>query len=143
MRMHQGCTAMHHSVSTGSLQLSSAPLGHVDVCRLEFQRSIHLGATTANTTACWHCHCLLLAAARAAAVVHETFCCTSRVHTGVIVNADQPADKRPKLQGAAFKGTPTRILLLRNMVGPGEVDEDLEEEVSCGAGGVLLYLQVQ
>jgi hypothetical protein len=49
--------------------------------------------------------------------------------TGVIVNADQPADKRPKLQGAAFKGTPTRILLLRNMVGPGEVDEDLEEEV--------------
>lgn len=64
--------------------------------------------------------------------------------TGVIVNADQPADKRPKLQGAAFKGTPTRILLLRNMVGPGEVDEDLEEEVSCGAGGgVLLCLQVQ
>jgi splicing factor 45 len=49
---------------------------------------------------------------------------------GVIVNADQPADKRPRLQGAAFNGPPTRILVLRNMVGPGEVDEDLEEEVS-------------
>lgn len=60
---------------------------------------------------------------------------------GVIVNADLPADKRPRLQGAAFNGPPTRVLVLRNMVGPGEVDEDLEEEVSCGAG-VLLVLQL-
>lgn len=49
--------------------------------------------------------------------------------SGVIVNADLPADKRPRLQGAAFNGPPTRVLVLRNMVGPGEVDEDLEEEV--------------
>ena len=26
-------------------------------------------------------------------------------------------------------GTPTRVVLLRNMVGPGEVDDDLEDEV--------------
>lgn len=50
-------------------------------------------------------------------------------HAGVIINADQPADKKPRLQGAAFNGPPTRVLVLRNMVGPGEVDEDLEEEV--------------
>lgn len=31
--------------------------------------------------------------------------------------------------GAVFNGPPTRILVLRNMVGPGEVDEELEEEV--------------
>lgn len=53
--------------------------------------------------------------------------------TGVIINADQPADKRPRLQGAAFNGPPTRVLVLRNMVGPGEVDEDLEEEVSSSS----------
>ena len=27
-------------------------------------------------------------------------------------------------------GTPTRVVLLRNMVGPGQVDEDLEDEVA-------------
>ena len=32
------------------------------------------------------------------------------------------------LQGATLQGTPSRVILLRNMVGPGEVDEDLEEE---------------
>lgn len=61
-------------------------------------------------------------------------CCAAAVppvSPGVIVNADQPADKRPRLQGAAFNGPPTRVLVLRNMVGPGEVDEDLEEEVRC------------
>lgn len=50
-------------------------------------------------------------------------------HAGVIVNAELPPDKRPRLQGAAFNGPPTQVLVLRNMVGPGEVDEDLEEEV--------------
>jgi splicing factor 45 len=57
----------------------------------------------------------------------------------VIVNADQPADKRPRLQGAAFNGPPTRILVLRNMVGPGEVDEDLEEEVCLGCMGFVRH----
>lgn len=56
-------------------------------------------------------------------------CCCCCIVTGVIVNAELPPDKRPKLQGAAFNGPPTRVLVLRNMVGPGEVDEDLEEEV--------------
>lgn len=27
------------------------------------------------------------------------------------------------------QGTPCRVVLLRNMVGPGEVDDDLEDEV--------------
>eukprot|EP00878_Enallax_costatus_P009125 GHUV01009539.1.p1 GENE.GHUV01009539.1~~GHUV01009539.1.p1 ORF type:complete len:208 (+),score=77.54 GHUV01009539.1:61-624(+) len=49
-------------------------------------------------------------------------------HAGVIVNADLPPDKRQKT-GAVFNGPPTRVLVLRNMVGPGEVDEELEEEV--------------
>lgn len=50
-------------------------------------------------------------------------------HTAVIVNAPGPPEKRAKV-GATFTGTPTKIVVLRNMVGPGEVDDDLEEEVS-------------
>lgn len=34
--------------------------------------------------------------------------------------------------GVAIKGAPTRVVLLRNMVGPGDVDDDLEDEVSQG-----------
>eukprot|EP00892_Ulva_mutabilis_P003856 jgi/Ulvmu1/1842/UM119_0061.1 len=45
--------------------------------------------------------------------------------TGVIVNA-QPIAGRPALP----PGNPSRVLLLRNMVGPGEVDEGLEDEVA-------------
>jgi hypothetical protein len=67
-----------------------------------------------------------------------SWCCMLRP-AGVIVNADLPAEKRPRLQGAAFNGPPTRILVLRNMVGPGEVDEDLEEEV--GSGCKILFVQ--
>lgn len=59
--------------------------------------------------------------------LHVAWCVL--VVAGVIVNAELPPDKRPRLQGAAFNGPPTQILVLRNMVGPGEVDEDLEEEV--------------
>ena len=33
------------------------------------------------------------------------------------------------LQGAFISGSPTKVVLLRNMVGPGSVDEDLEDEV--------------
>jgi splicing factor 45 len=49
-------------------------------------------------------------------------------NAGVIVNAEQPGDKRAR-PGSQFVGVPCRVVVLRNMVGPGEVDEDLEEEV--------------
>ena len=55
-------------------------------------------------------------------------------HAAVIVQASEPESKRAKVQGATFTGVPTRVIALRNMVGPGEVDEDLEEEVRDGGG---------
>ncbi|XP_039115275.1 DNA-damage-repair/toleration protein DRT111, chloroplastic [Dioscorea cayenensis subsp. rotundata] len=48
---------------------------------------------------------------------------------GVIVNASESkSDKKPK--SVNLNGPPTRVLLLRNMVGPGEVDDELEDEVA-------------
>lgn len=48
---------------------------------------------------------------------------------GVIVNAAEPkSEKKPK--SVNLNGPPTRVLLLRNMVGPGEVDDELEDEVA-------------
>ena len=44
------------------------------------------------------------------------------------------------VQGGVIMGTPTRVVLLRNMVGPGQVDEDLEDEV---ANECSKYGQVQ
>ena len=44
------------------------------------------------------------------------------------------------VQGGVILGTPTRVVLLRNMVGPGEVDPDLEDEV---ANECSKYGQVQ
>eukprot|EP00249_Psilotum_nudum_P014741 c24978_g1_i1 orf=109-1479(+) len=46
---------------------------------------------------------------------------------GVIVNAS--AEKKTKT-GVSISGPPTRVLLLKNMVGPGEVDDELEDEVA-------------
>lgn len=44
------------------------------------------------------------------------------------------------VQTGVISGRPTRVVLLRNMVGPGEVDPDLEDEV---ANECSKYGQVQ
>lgn len=57
---------------------------------------------------------------------------------GVIVNASESkAEKKPK--NVNINGPPTRVLLLRNMVGPGEVDDELEDEVAseCAKYGTV------
>lgn len=57
---------------------------------------------------------------------------------GVIVNASESkAEKKPK--SVNFNSPPTRVMLLRNMVGPGEVDDELEEEVAseCAKYGTV------
>jgi hypothetical protein len=43
-------------------------------------------------------------------------------------NPQGPPEKRPRT-GSSLVGPPSRAIVLRNMVGPGQVDEDLEEEV--------------
>uniref|UniRef100_A0A1D1YQ92 DNA-damage-repair/toleration protein DRT111, chloroplastic n=1 Tax=Anthurium amnicola TaxID=1678845 RepID=A0A1D1YQ92_9ARAE len=48
---------------------------------------------------------------------------------GVIVNASETKGEK-KLKSVNLNGPPTRVLLLRNMVGPGEVDDELEDEVA-------------
>ncbi|KAI5079955.1 hypothetical protein GOP47_0005434 [Adiantum capillus-veneris] len=55
---------------------------------------------------------------------------------GVIVNAS--AEKKAKT-GVSISGPPTRVVLLRNMVGPGEVDDELEDEVAseCAKYGTV------
>lgn len=55
---------------------------------------------------------------------------------GVIVNAS--AEKKVKT-GVSISGPPTRVVLLRNMVGPGEVDDELEDEVAseCSKYGTV------
>ncbi|KAG9147615.1 hypothetical protein Leryth_007391 [Lithospermum erythrorhizon] len=47
---------------------------------------------------------------------------------GNIVN--ESAEKEKKVKGVQFNMAPTRVVLLRNMVGPGEVDDELEGEVA-------------
>eukprot|EP00798_Chlamydomonas_sp_ICE-L_P030085 gene30085-35046_t len=54
--------------------------------------------------------------------------------SGLIVSAEanhtseSPAEKKQRT-GAAIQGKPSRVICLRNMVVPGEVDEELEDEV--------------
>ncbi|CAF2044660.1 hypothetical protein BRARA_I02809 [Brassica rapa] len=54
---------------------------------------------------------------------------------GVIVNASE----NKVVKSVNISGEPTRVLLLTNMVGPGEVDDELEEEVGseCGKYGTV------
>ncbi|KAL1205067.1 DNA-damage-repair/toleration protein [Cardamine amara subsp. amara] len=59
---------------------------------------------------------------------------------GVIVNASENKSLvEKKVKSVNINGEPTRVLLLRNMVGPGEVDDELEDEVGseCGKYGVV------
>ncbi|KAI3682949.1 hypothetical protein L1987_83346 [Smallanthus sonchifolius] len=59
---------------------------------------------------------------------------------GVIVNASEPKQQpEKKARGVSINGQPTRVVLLRNMVGPGEVDDDLETEVAeeCSKYGTV------
>ncbi|CAH1429878.1 unnamed protein product [Lactuca virosa] len=59
---------------------------------------------------------------------------------GVIVNASEPKQQpEKKAKGVSINGVPTRVVLLRNMVGPGEVDDDLETEVAeeCAKYGTV------
>ncbi|GKV39969.1 hypothetical protein SLEP1_g47656 [Rubroshorea leprosula] len=57
---------------------------------------------------------------------------------GVIVNASETKPEK-KVKSVNFNGPPTRVLLLRNMVGPGEVDDELEDEVGseCAKYGTV------
>lgn len=50
---------------------------------------------------------------------------------GIITHAD--ADQKPK--GTVIQGKPSKVVLLRNMVGPGQVDDTLEEEVGLECTG--------
>uniref|UniRef100_A0ACD5TRV1 Uncharacterized protein n=1 Tax=Avena sativa TaxID=4498 RepID=A0ACD5TRV1_AVESA len=59
---------------------------------------------------------------------------------GVII--DESSSKKPK--SVNIEGHPTRVLLLRNMIGPGEVDDELEEEISseCSKYGTVLRVLI-
>ncbi|GAQ78379.1 G-patch domain containing protein [Klebsormidium nitens] len=60
--------------------------------------------------------------------------------SGVIVTAPEAK----KVKTATFSGPPTRVLMLRNMVGPGEVDDELEEEIAgeCAKYGQVLKVLI-
>merc|ERR1719502_1863038 len=63
------------------------------------------------------------------------------VATGVIVEGKRAAPAQPvgqpepkQVKATTFNRPPTRVLLLNNLVGAGEVDEDLEGETAEEAG---------
>ncbi|XP_047054441.1 DNA-damage-repair/toleration protein DRT111, chloroplastic [Lolium rigidum] len=62
---------------------------------------------------------------------------------GVIVDeSSSRQEKKPK--SVNIEGPPTRVVLLRNMIGPGEVDDELEDEVAseCSKYGTVLRVLI-
>lgn len=59
---------------------------------------------------------------------------------GVII--DESSSKKPK--SVNIDSLPTRVVLLRNMIGPGEVDDELEDEVAseCSKYGTVLRVLI-
>ncbi|GIL82553.1 hypothetical protein Vretimale_12010 [Volvox reticuliferus] len=60
-----------------------------------------------------------------AAVIVEAPPAPNKPGTG----ADKEGFDAKRLKGAVLTGAPSRVICMRNMVGPGQVDEELEEEV--------------
>eukprot|EP00928_Gymnodinium_smaydae_P087500 TRINITY_DN71756_c0_g1_i1.p1 TRINITY_DN71756_c0_g1~~TRINITY_DN71756_c0_g1_i1.p1 ORF type:complete len:402 (-),score=129.90 TRINITY_DN71756_c0_g1_i1:125-1330(-) len=69
-------------------------------------------------------------------VLQKTDRATGKIVEGQAKREAPPAQNQPeaKQAKAAPNRAPTRVLLLKNMVGAGEVDEDLEEETAEEAG---------
>jgi splicing factor 45 len=63
-------------------------------------------------------------------------------NAGMIIQA--PPAPGQERRGVTFNGSPTTVVLLRNMVGPGEVDESLEDEVAeeCSKFGQVLRVLI-
>ncbi|GLC35103.1 hypothetical protein PLESTM_000279800 [Pleodorina starrii] len=64
---------------------------------------------------------------RAAVIVEAPPVPTAANSSGKGAAAEGPDAKR--IKGAVLTGAPSRVICMRNMVGPGQVDEELEEEV--------------
>ncbi|GIL42508.1 hypothetical protein Vafri_463 [Volvox africanus] len=60
-----------------------------------------------------------------AAVIVEAPPAPNKPGTG----ADKEGPDAKRLKGVVLTGAPSRVICMRNMVGPGQVDEELEEEV--------------
>jgi hypothetical protein len=58
--------------------------------------------------------------------------CNDQIHVWtLLVRAPTLAHRQPpRAQGVQLSGPPSRVVLLRNMVAPGDADEGLEDEVA-------------
>jgi len=73
-----------------------------------------------------------------AALAHEK---TGRTTANIVMQQAPPkAPEAPPPKKIKIKGRPTRVIMLRNMVGPGEVDQDLQPEIEeeCSKYGTQL-----